>query len=591
MKKKTILIIAIIVLLVILLFPIPMKLKDGGSIEFKALLYSVTKYHKLAPANAEKEYIDGIGIKVLGIEIYNSANKKIATNPHYYNAGDITTALTLEDEIDKNNNTIWCGTFQLVWNDLKNDLAKQDIVFTPQLKVIENLNKETFTTNDLSDKYYYKKVGTPSLELKAEIEKAIKDKFNETSDILDDFEWENRDPKDYFLYAMLKKNFEFEKVFAEFENGEFGSYENVKYFGVKKNSESDELRKQVEILYYNSKDDFAIKLKTKQEDEVILCKNPKGNTFNEIYKNIEQQKNTYKGNKNLQEGELLKVPNIKINQKTEFTEIQNRLFYFSNGDKYKIEKALQTIDFELDKTGGKIKSEAGMMVKNEAAILLDEIREFSVDDTFAIFLIEKGKKNPYFAGRISDISKVQNDVVKPNNIEEQNEVSKLSQMYIDMIEDIMSVDQGLQENIKFIAIDFSNFRRPLTEIEKSEKYNMPNFNTKEEKEEWEKQIKSKPIDDETKQEIVKYLKEKYPDVEIKQNTLEELQQQGLVTKDQGIKDGILIYVSSLPEIIEENKAQIELTKYRGPLGANFNEYEMKYKDSKWQLKTILSAIS
>ena len=29
----------------------------------------------------------------------------------------------------------------------------------------------------------------------------------------------------------------------------------------------------MEVLYYNSKDDFAIKLKTKQEDEVILCKN------------------------------------------------------------------------------------------------------------------------------------------------------------------------------------------------------------------------------------------------------------------------------------------------------------------------------
>ena len=70
-----------------------------------------------------------------------------------------------------------------------------------------------------------------------------------------------------------------------------------KYFGIKKNSESDELRKQVEVLYYNSKDDFAIKLKTKQEDEVILCKNPKGNTFNEIYQNIAEHKNTYKERK------------------------------------------------------------------------------------------------------------------------------------------------------------------------------------------------------------------------------------------------------------------------------------------------------
>lgn len=81
MKKRNILIIAIIVLLVILLFPIPMKLKDGGSIEFKALLYSITKYHKLALENSEKEYIDGIGIKILGMEIINTTNNKIKETP------------------------------------------------------------------------------------------------------------------------------------------------------------------------------------------------------------------------------------------------------------------------------------------------------------------------------------------------------------------------------------------------------------------------------------------------------------------------------------------------------------------------------
>lgn len=589
MKKKKILIIVIIVLLVMLLFPIPMKLNDGGSIEFKALLYSVTKYHKLASENSDKEYINGIGIKILGKEVYNSTEEKEIT--HYYNNGNIKTLLSLEDKINEENDVIWCGTFQLIWNDLKNDLAKQNIIFTPQLEVVENLNKETFTINDLSEKYYYKKVGTPSLQLKKEIEKAIKEKFNETSDILDEFEWENRDSKDYFLYAMLKKNFEFEKKFEEFENGEFANYKNVEYFGIKKDNESDEIREQVEVLYYNSKDDFAIKLKTRQEDEIILCKNPKGNTFNKIYQNIEQQKSTYKGNKKLQEGELLKIPNIKLKEKTEFTEIQNNPFYFSNGDEYEIEKALQTIEFELDKTGGKIKSEAGMMVKYESAVMLDEIREFSVDDTFAIFLIEKEKEKPYFAGKISDISKVQNNVVKANNIGEQNETSKLAQMYINMIEDIMEKDQSLQENIKFLAVDFSNFRRPLTEKEKAEKYNMPNFNTIEEKEEWEKAIKSKPIEDKTNREIVEYLKEKYQNIEIKQSTFEELIQQGLATKYQGIKDGILIHVSRIPEIIEENGAKIELTKYRGPLGAYFIKYEMEYKDNKWQLKIISESIS
>lgn len=317
----------------------------------------------------------------------------------------ITTALTLEDEIESN--AIWCGTFQLIWNDLKNDLAKQDIIFTPQLKVVENLNKQTFTSNDINDKYYYKKYGTPTLELKKEIENAIKNKFNEKSDILDDFEWIVKDPKDYFLYVMLKKEFEFEKEFEELENGKFNNFDNVSYFGIKASNENSEIRNQVKVLYYNTKDDFAIKLKTKQEDEIILCKNPNGKTFNEIYKNITKQEKNYKGNTNIQDGELLKIPNIKVNEKTEFAELEKKPFLFSNGDEYRIEKALQTIQFELNKKGGKVKSEAGMMVRNESAVDLKEIREFSIDNTFAIFLIEEGKNTPYFAGKINDITKFQ----------------------------------------------------------------------------------------------------------------------------------------------------------------------------------------
>ena len=318
---------------------------------------------------------------------------------------EIVTVLTLEDQIE--DNTIWCGTFQLIWNDMKNDLVKQDIKFTPQLELVENLNKETFTTKDLSDKYYYKKYGIPTAELKEEIEKNIKEKFNETSDILDDFEWVVKDPKDYFLYTMLKKEFKFEKEFQEIENSNFGDFQNVRYFGIKTDNDNYELREQVTVLYYNSKDDFAIKLKIKQEDEVILCKNPNGTTFNEIYRKINENAINFKGNRNLEKGEILKIPNIKVNQKTEFAELEHKPFLFSNGDEYEIEKALQTIQFELDKTGGKVKSEAGMMIRKESVALMDEIREFSLNDSFAIFLIEKGKDNPYFAGKINDITKFQ----------------------------------------------------------------------------------------------------------------------------------------------------------------------------------------
>ena len=320
---------------------------------------------------------------------------------------NMNVVLSLEDEIT--DNTAWCGTFNLIWNDLKNDLAKQDIIFTPQLEVVKNLNKGTFNTSYLSEDTYYKTYGVPTLKLKEEIEKAIKEKFNETSDILDDFSWDNTDSKNYFLYTMLKKEFEFPKVFTKLEDGTFGKYEkNVKYFGI--NSSTDrQVRNQVEVLYYNSKEDFAIKLITNSNDEVIISRGNNKNTFLEIYNDIQENNKNYKGNKELGENDKVQIPNIDLNLKKEFEELENKSFLFSNGDEYEIEKTLQTIKFSLDEKGGKIKSEAGIMTKGISAINPDEPREFLVDDTFCIFLKEKDKELPYFAAKVSDISKVQNN--------------------------------------------------------------------------------------------------------------------------------------------------------------------------------------
>ena len=78
MKNKKVWIIVIIIIALILLFPIPMRLKDGGSIKFQAALYSVTKYHKLNH-QIDGGYVDGIGIEILGIEILNTTDK-IETN-------------------------------------------------------------------------------------------------------------------------------------------------------------------------------------------------------------------------------------------------------------------------------------------------------------------------------------------------------------------------------------------------------------------------------------------------------------------------------------------------------------------------------
>lgn len=390
MKKKIGIIIITIIIIAILIFGALYFIDHKRMEENKPVLFSTWgKDYKVATENKKD----------------NEYQKDEETET----SAEINFALTLEDNVGQD--TAWCGTFQLIWNDLKNDLAKQDIIFMqePDLQVVKNLNKETFKTEDISENSYYKVYGNPTLELKEQIEKAIKEKFNEESEILDDFSWGSNNPKDYFLYCMLKKEFEFPVAFKELEDGEFanGKYSKINYFGLEKDAE-EELRSQVEVLYYNSPSQFAVKLKTKQNDEIILARGEEGNTFQEIYNNINTNSENYEGIKEFTEKDELKIPNIDFKQKTEFTELEQKEFSFANGDVYIIEKALQTIDFELDKEGGKIKSEAGIMTK-EMAIATDEIeeRKFNFDDEFVIFLKENDKEKPYFAASISDITKFQ----------------------------------------------------------------------------------------------------------------------------------------------------------------------------------------
>lgn len=73
MKKKII----IIIILVLMLIPIKFHLKDGGFIEYKAILYSVTKYHILNHKST-KGYDNGWKIKIFGLTIYDEINTYVS---------------------------------------------------------------------------------------------------------------------------------------------------------------------------------------------------------------------------------------------------------------------------------------------------------------------------------------------------------------------------------------------------------------------------------------------------------------------------------------------------------------------------------
>lgn len=67
--KSGVLIIVSLLLAAVLLIPIPMRLRDGGSVEYRAILYKVVDVHRI-DAQSPDGYINGTVVEVLGMEVY-----------------------------------------------------------------------------------------------------------------------------------------------------------------------------------------------------------------------------------------------------------------------------------------------------------------------------------------------------------------------------------------------------------------------------------------------------------------------------------------------------------------------------------------
>ena len=194
-------------------------------------------------------------------------------------------------------NRLWVGTFQLVWNDLMDGIVKGPVKFEDyKSPLAKELNKQSFKAEQLSDDSYYKTFGATSPELKAEIENALKEKFGETSDILNSFDWTPAKGK-FFIYAMLKKDFKFLTAFDKLKPARFAhSFKKVDYFGIDENSDKI-LDKMVHVMFYNSSKDFAVSITTQGKDMLYLYRTDDDKNFERLYADMYMKKAKYQGSR------------------------------------------------------------------------------------------------------------------------------------------------------------------------------------------------------------------------------------------------------------------------------------------------------
>lgn len=290
---------------------------------------------------------------------------------------------------DTKGNKVWVGTFQLIWNDLMDDIIKGPIEFEKyNSNLARALNKKGFLETDISENSYYKTYGYMTPKFKKEIEKNLKEKFDEKSDILNSLEW---NPENFLLYAMLKKDFEYPYEFEILNNESFLGTK-VKAFGLYKNAKWEQ-RNNLCVLFYNADNDFAVKIRTKGQDEVVLYRTDNNKTLEANYKDLIKKTKNYEGNTSFEKEDNLTVPYINFNTMYQYKDFMGKKI--KNSD-FLIGNALQTVKFKLNNKGGSLKSEAAIQLMKSALPTHEMSRHFVFDKKFIMFLKEKDKKVPYF---------------------------------------------------------------------------------------------------------------------------------------------------------------------------------------------------
>lgn len=290
---------------------------------------------------------------------------------------------------------LWCITFQLVWNELSEKFVKGPVNFEGgNPPSADELNKKLYTSDLLSEDSYYTTFGKISASLKREIEKSIYKKFKEKSDILDFINWNAKDS--YLFYSILKKDFTFLSTFDRLDSMPFNNSEDkVKYFGINKSSDK-KLRDNVSVLFYNSPDEYAVKISTKESEDVILFRTDKDDTFNNYFEYILNNIS----NDVLNSKDELKIPDISVDKTISYDELCGKKII---GTDYVISQALQTIKFKMDNKGGSLKSEAAVAIMRTSLMPpIESPRYFMFDKPFVLFLIERGKDKPYYAMKVGN---------------------------------------------------------------------------------------------------------------------------------------------------------------------------------------------
>lgn len=297
-------------------------------------------------------------------------------------------------------NTIWCGTFQLAWNELINQYGNKIEFENYSSEIVDKLNEQNFTKDMLSEGSYYIKVAKTEPSLKQKIIEDMENKFGKKSAILNGLDFNSSNG--ITIYTALNKKFEFLEEFDDLENMQFGNSDNkVRCFGIDKNSD-EALYKNIEIMYYDWNDEskeyeYAARLKTKENEEIILANISSTNDFEETFEKVLELESIYEDSKEFNSIDILKVPYMNLNLTINYEELCGKIIK-TNGSW--LETAIQNIQFSMNPKGARLFSESAV-INDSLSKPPSKARILNFCKPCYMFIKETDKENPYFAIKLN----------------------------------------------------------------------------------------------------------------------------------------------------------------------------------------------
>lgn len=314
---------------------------------------------------------------------------------------------TLDTPLPEGKSALWCSSFQIAWDRLRDDVAGGPFQVSGAEVVAERLNRAKGAQDDLEEADYFADAGLVRDGILEGIRRGMRKKFPDVpAPALPD-----GDPETVAVaYAYLRAAVDFEAPYAVsdeplvFRDGA-GREHEVRAFGALGRGGGLKAKEQIDVLHTSTAEgqwelrDFVLDLsKNSRPYQLLVARMTRKETLEATLADLQAKIDKPPKDEWTRQFSLvdtLLVPFVTFRLKHNFRELEGgdrRIHGSRLGGNY-VGVAFQEIDFSLDPMGARVTSSARIEVKAAP-------RDFHLNRPFLIVMRKRGSTRPFFVAWI-----------------------------------------------------------------------------------------------------------------------------------------------------------------------------------------------